>query len=222
MGLGSANAAVWVLTPTSNASGNTVAASANITASGNLLTIDLTNLSPSLSAANQALSDLIINYTTDLTGVSGFTQAGNLINIASNGATTPVAGAPDRWSASIVTGNLFLTSLGGGQPDDMIAPATIGSPNASVLNFVPYINTTGHFTMTVNNASQLAIQGVQFSFGTAADEFVAGGHCTGDCPVINPTGGGIPEPGTWALMILGFGGAGAMLRLRRRGLRFAG
>ena len=35
----------------------------------------------------------------------------------------------------------------------------------------------------------------------------------------NPPGGpvgGVPEPGTWALMILGFGGAGAMLRSRRR------
>jgi hypothetical protein len=29
-------------------------------------------------------------------------------------------------------------------------------------------------------------------------------------------GGAIPEPGTWALMILGFGGAGAMIRSRRR------
>lgn len=29
---------------------------------------------------------------------------------------------------------------------------------------------------------------------------------------------GVPEPGTWALMILGFGGAGAMLRSRRRAL----
>ena len=27
---------------------------------------------------------------------------------------------------------------------------------------------------------------------------------------------GVPEPGTWALMIMGFGGAGAMLRARRR------
>ncbi|MBS0334045.1 MAG: PEPxxWA-CTERM sorting domain-containing protein [Proteobacteria bacterium] len=26
----------------------------------------------------------------------------------------------------------------------------------------------------------------------------------------------VPEPGAWALMILGFGGAGAMLRRRRR------
>jgi hypothetical protein len=35
----------------------------------------------------------------------------------------------------------------------------------------------------------------------------------------NPPGGlvgGVPEPGAWALMILGFGGAGAMLRSRRR------
>ena len=28
--------------------------------------------------------------------------------------------------------------------------------------------------------------------------------------------GGVPEPGTWALMILGFGGAGASLRMSRR------
>jgi len=30
-----------------------------------------------------------------------------------------------------------------------------------------------------------------------------------------PTGPGVPEPASWALMILGFGGAGAMLRRRR-------
>ncbi len=33
-----------------------------------------------------------------------------------------------------------------------------------------------------------------------------------DAPPLN---GGVPEPATWAMMILGLGGAGAMLRRRR-------
>lgn len=36
-----------------------------------------------------------------------------------------------------------------------------------------------------------------------------------------PTGGGVPEPGVWALMLLGFGGAGAALRAQRRRLALA-
>ena len=34
--------------------------------------------------------------------------------------------------------------------------------------------------------------------------------------VINPQGGGAPEPASWAMMILGFVGLGAVLRTRRR------
>lgn len=218
LGSGPANAVVvWTLDPTTNNDGNTVAASATFFAVGDLVTIALTNLSPSLSAPNQALSDLIVNLTTDLASESGFTQSGQLITVNSNGTTTPVAGSPTRWDASLVSGNLFLTALGNGQPSNMIAPATIGSPNAGVLNFNPYIDTTAVFTITLPNASNLTIQGVQFSFGTSDTEFVANGHCTGNCPVVNPLGGGVPEPGAWALMILGFGGVGAMLRRRLRG-----
>ena len=37
---------------------------------------------------------------------------------------------------------------------------------------------------------------------------LASGTATGDLPAV-------PEPATWALMILGFGGAGAMIRRRK-------
>jgi hypothetical protein len=33
---------------------------------------------------------------------------------------------------------------------------------------------------------------------------------------VSVTAGGVPEPSTWAMMLLGFGGLGAMLRSRRR------
>ncbi|ODT86960.1 PEPxxWA-CTERM sorting domain-containing protein [Phenylobacterium sp. SCN 70-31] len=42
-----------------------------------------------------------------------------------------------------------------------------------------------------------------------------------DAFLVPTTTGAIPEPGTWALMILGFGGAGAMLRRRRAASAFA-
>jgi hypothetical protein len=44
-----------------------------------------------------------------------------------------------------------------------------------------------------------------------------GGICGGACPDNPPTA--LPEPGAWALMILGFGGAGAALRRRNGGSR---
>src|SRR4051812_4511842 len=87
-GFGSASASVWTLSPTANNDANTVGASANITASGDVFTISLTNLSPTLSAANQALSDLLINFSTDISTLSGFSQAGQRINVNSDGSTT--------------------------------------------------------------------------------------------------------------------------------------
>ena len=214
LGISSANATVFLLDPTSNNSGNTVSASADISGSGDVLSIDLTNLSPSLSAANQGLSDLLVDFSTDITSLSDFTQAGALINVNSDGSTTSVGGSPTRWDASIVSGNLYLTALGGGQPSDMIAPATIGSPNSSVDNFNPYIDTTGHFTLTLSGASSLHISSVLFSFGTQPGEFEGGGRCTDNCGGGGGQGG-VPEPATWAMMIVGFGGVGAIMRRRR-------
>ena len=216
---GPAAASVWLLGPTANSDGNVVSASANITTVGDLITIELTNLTADMFASNQAISDLLINFTTDVGDVSNFTQAGQLGNIDDDGNVTFIGGVPTRWDPFTVAGNTYLDVLGGGKPNNMIASLDIGDPNGGLDNFNPYIMGTGTFTMNLPGASLLKIGTVNFSFGTN-HEFVGGGNCTSGCtpppPPPPPPPGGIPEPTTWALMILGFGGAGAMLRRARR------
>lgn len=95
---------------------------------------------------------------------------------------------------------------------------------------------------SVNYSSSVLTQQAAYTLDTFVFEF--NGNNTGQpfaatgCPVadtgvcttsLRNIGGGVrgsfsaavPEPGTWALMILGFGGAGAMLRTRRRELTAA-
>ena len=93
-----------------------------------------------------------------------------------------------------------------------------------------------HLTFSVTGATPLSIA----SLGTGQSE-TFGGHtynvvfgadlrqCAAQVCVTGPVGaiarmvppGGVPEPTTWALMIMGFGGIGAMLRRRRGGLAHA-
>jgi hypothetical protein len=58
--------------------------------------------------------------------------------------------------------------------------------------------------------------------GGADAGFPTAGFWTASFPTVTGGGGGgVPEPAAWALMILGFGGIGAVLRQRRRGLAAA-
>jgi hypothetical protein len=87
------------------------------------------------------------------------------------------------------TGGVIATFTGGQFP-----PAN-GDQTAGATNRRAYFDLTG----ADQQLGGLRFTSTQFAFESDTFSFNA-----------------VPEPGTWALMIMGFGGVGAMLRSRRR------
>lgn len=210
-----AQAATWVATGTNE--GNPVSASADVTFSGGLLTVDLTNTTVSMKASNQAISGIFLTFDNAPTAGDTFTQAGALVNLdGTTNTKTPVTGSPTRWDGAILSGAVVrLWTLTGTQPKNLISQNTadFSHLNNGIDNFNPYIDGVGHFTYKLTGPAT-KVTAVSFLYGTAATNPLISGSCTEGC------GGGtvdtvVPEPSTWALMILGFGSAGAMLRRRK-------
>lgn len=78
-------------------------------------------------------------------------------------------------------------------------PFTVGSTGQNEFQFLNGLSVNGLQTLVVAGTS-----GGNGSYSGAIDFSLAGGA------------GAVPEPASWALMILGFGGAGALIRKRRR------
>lgn len=72
-----------------------------------------------------------------------------------------------------------------------------------------YSNLSGNYSFTLATAQNVNF----FIFDTPYGDNRGG--ITLNLAFDAPGTPGVPEPGTWALMIAGFGGAGAMLRRRR-------
>jgi hypothetical protein len=216
LGASAAQASTWVATGTNE--GNAVSATAEIDLTGGLLTVDLTNTTDDMRASNQAISGIFLTFDVAPTSGSGFTQDGDLVNL--NGTTnsgTAAAGDPTHWAGTLLgTGVIRLWTLTGGQPRNMIASGDLGDLNNGISNFNPYIDETGHFTFNLGGLAT-KVTAVSFLYGTNPNNPQVGGECTANCGG-GGGGQGVPEPATWALMILGFGGAGAMLRRRREAL----
>jgi hypothetical protein len=178
-----------------------ISASANITISGGVITVILSDTGTGEHTDGQAVSGI----TFDVSGLSGsstFTQAGSLVTVVGS-TETPVAGSPTHWAGTGSAGAVSLTTLTGGQPFDLI----IGSSpncNPSCTNHDPYISGTGTFTLTATGiTNNSVISDVEFEFSTAAGVTVPGVMTS------------VPEPSTWAMMVLGFFGVGFMAYRRR-------
>jgi len=171
-----------------------------ITVNASSYTVVLTDTQAG-AGINQEISGLQITFATPLGSPTLASQSGSLIAITKVKkviSVNPVAGNPD-WS---LTGT-NLTALSPLPKDDLI----IGpGPYTGASSHDPQIDQTGTFVVDFTGKPP-AITGVNFGFGVGST-FLPG-------TLVSVTGA-IPEPATWAMLLLGIGAVGAGLRMRRR------
>lgn len=94
--------------------------------------------------------------------------------------------------------------------NDLHSGVSLGSGSVSTANYGGYVR------VDFNSAGLAAINAAAGGSGG----FVIGGSLSqASPPVAPPVGALVPEPATWSMMLLGFGGLGALLRRRQRLVR---
>jgi hypothetical protein len=216
-----AQAATFVATGTSS-DGN-LDAQAVITTGAGSLTVVLSDLLANPTSAGQEVSGIEIFLANSPTSVTLNSASGDLIDInavkkSANTVTDLGVGAPSHWGATVSGGAIFLATAGTGskmgKPTDLIIDGggDYSNANPSITGRDPQIKGAGAFVLDLVGDADPVISSVVFEFGTSPDHSLDG-TCSLNCG--GPSPPGVPEPASWALMILGFGGAGAMLRRRR-------
>ncbi len=169
------------------------------------------------------------NYTVINTfdTAAGIVGSGFLIKTPPSDST----GAPP--ANSVPAGTPYLSVLGGGTATITFAVpvhrfqfdwGSIDSYNSLKITSTgqdPLIIPGTNFTNPANgNQVSPGTNGLFTVWGTAGESFTSITLTSGknSFEIDNLAVAGVPEPGTWALMIMGFGGAGAMLRSRRKAL----
>ncbi len=102
----------------------------------------------------------------------------------------------------------------------------MGSPDTyNYIHFVGagYDHTLSGTDLVLGDTNQSWNWGkrVNFDFGGARVTSVTFSSTGNSFELDNVAGGGVPEPATWGLMIMGFGGMGALFRRRRAAATFA-
>jgi len=208
-GIPSANAVVVFGSGTiANGGNSSVSAQANITfnSSTDILTVVLENLQTGIGSSGQAVSGISF-VLTGLTGTSAFTQAGSLVDVATGGAETSHSGTPSHWDNDSSGKTIKIDTvpgIGGSQNKNMIIPTTLGNANKGFSNFDQYIAGDGTFTLKLAGVDDLLISNIVFQFGTDTS-FTVPGQVSA-----------VPEPSTWAMMILGFFGVGFIAYRRKQ------
>jgi hypothetical protein len=205
----------WVKTGNTSGDFFSIAIVSNVSAVG--AATHFSFLDPTLSAlvflpATFTMSASVANSAAINNGGGAFTQpgVGGNFSFIYSGPTTTIGGVLLTQNVTNLLSGVFSggTISGGGRS----GAANLAVANGGVLSYTSDVETfTGMAPMTQEFAINLlnAEPKFQAAAGQALRSFNANGGG-------NFSFGVAPEPGAWALMILGFGGLGVALRSRRR------
>jgi hypothetical protein len=163
--------------------------------------------------------DFVYSYTGTLAADQGVTNGSELVIFDFKGYVPDSITAP---TADIATSIQMSTSL-------PLPPGFTDDPTIPNLVFTwigPDFNTSGAAPADIpfsGLSAESTLSGMTFgafsalalkNSGAAAGTLTLN-QGTVEVPAV-AVGGGVPEPAAWSLMLLGFGGAGALLRNRKR------
>jgi hypothetical protein len=119
-----------------------------------------------------------------------------------------------------VSFDYYVPNNGLANPDDADLSASVNSTNIANLDAKTLGNDGGAWR-TVSATELLGAGANSFNFGFTVPGNVTDGRETSDAyasdfVVSNISVAGVPEPATWAMMLVGFGGLGAAMRGRRK------
>jgi hypothetical protein len=173
----------------------------------------LCGVAASVFAAAPASAAVIQTATTTYSGL-GSTIGGQFDILTFNGTSSTV----DTAAATITLSNLDFTAgltganSGGTTTGSFTNSITIGGAVFSYV--IPYSLTIGSSVDSITLLATTFSRG-GFNFATNAVTLNSGGATVRGALTAN-VAAAVPEPGTWGLMLLGFGAVGAAMRRQRR------
>jgi hypothetical protein len=171
----------------------------------------LSFLDPDLTSYQDAF------FSLDATAVGPAAISGGVVEQSiSNGVITFTRATPLEGKTNLLTIAFTDAFLWG--PQGAFGLNLIGSAATGTVTFTSdFVD----FSSATERDFNFSIQGMTTPVGLGAGGVLNSFTADANGIASANAAGAIPEPGTWALMILGFGGMGAMLRTRKRMLAFA-
>jgi hypothetical protein len=183
------------------------------------------SITPALAPITASGSDFVFTYNVTLSGDEGLTTGSQLVIFDFAGYVANSIFAPADFDASVAMTANFNTAAGGVQVNPMFAD----NPNVPDLIFTytgPALHTSGgpFASESLGSFGAMSTLGGMALDGFSSRAISNSGLGTVGTASFNNGAVGVaaavvPEPTAWALLIVGFGGIGSLLRARRRSVQ---